>query len=69
MNEADLSQSIGLCATCQNMRRIRSDRGSVFYKCRLSAVDPRFVKYPALPVRTCSGYEKSAVPADVAGED
>ena len=38
------------------MRLIRSDRGSVFYFCALSATDPRFTKYPALPVIACSGY-------------
>lgn len=40
------------------MQLIRSDRGSVFYLCLLSKVDPRFVKYPRLPVLSCAGYEK-----------
>jgi hypothetical protein len=40
------------------VRMIRSDRGAVFYLCTLLAVDPRFVKYPRLPVLSCSGYEK-----------
>lgn len=47
---------IGLCATCRNAREIKSDRGSVFYMCLLSLTDARFPKYPALPVRACSGY-------------
>lgn len=47
----------GLCASCRHARRIESDRGSVFYLCELSASDPRFRKYPALPVIQCSGYE------------
>jgi hypothetical protein len=34
-----------------------SDRGSVFYLCELSKVDPRFPKYPRLPVIECGGYE------------
>jgi hypothetical protein len=35
-----------------------SDRGSVFYLCKLSAVDKKFPKYPKLPVLNCEGYEK-----------
>jgi hypothetical protein len=52
------AKSVGLCASCQHMRRIKSDRGSVFYLCELSKVDPRFPKYPRLPVLSCEGYEK-----------
>jgi hypothetical protein len=36
-----------------------SDRGSVFYLCQLSKVDPSFPKYPRLPVLACAGYERS----------
>jgi hypothetical protein len=46
----------GLCASCTFARRIVSDRGSVFWLCRLSATDPRFPKYPRLPVVECAGY-------------
>jgi hypothetical protein len=46
----------GLCATCQHCRTIVSDRGSVFYLCQMSFSDPRFRKYPALPVLECLGY-------------
>jgi GNAT superfamily N-acetyltransferase len=35
---------------------MRSDRGSVFYRCLLSASDSRFPKYPRLPVVSCLGY-------------
>ena len=49
---------VGLCADCRNMRLIKSDRGSVFYFCQLSATDARFPKYPRLPVSECTGYEK-----------
>jgi hypothetical protein len=47
----------GLCATCEHVRRVTSDRGSVFFLCRLSQADPNFPKYPRLPVLTCSGYK------------
>jgi hypothetical protein len=49
---------VGLCATCRHVRVIRSDRGSAFYMCQLSATDPRFAKYPTLPVAVCYGYER-----------
>jgi hypothetical protein len=52
------SAGVGLCASCTQVRRITSDRGAVFYLCTLSALDPRFPKYPGLPVFSCSGYEK-----------
>lgn len=46
----------GLCASCGNMRRITSDRGSVFYLCELWKTDPCYPKYPRLPVLQCDGY-------------
>ncbi len=46
----------GLCAQCRHAREITSDGGSVFRMCELSFVDPRFAKYPPLPVLDCSGY-------------
>ena len=49
----------GLCADCTHARRIESARGSVFVLCQLSAADPRFVKYPRLPVIQCSGYSSA----------
>src|SRR5712692_3086774 len=52
------SAGAGLCASCTQVRRITSDRGAEFYLCTLSALDPRFPKYPRLPVFSCSGYEK-----------
>ena len=48
--------AVGLCGTCVNCRRVVSDRGSVFYRCSLHDTDPRFPKYPSLPVLACSGY-------------
>ncbi len=53
---------IGLCEDCANAKIVRSDRDSVFYQCRLSAADPRFPKYPRLPVLSCSGYRKLTTP-------
>ena len=46
----------GLCATCRHMRPVRSRSGSLFRLCLLSREDPRFPRYPKLPVVQCSGY-------------
>jgi GrpB-like predicted nucleotidyltransferase (UPF0157 family) len=51
----------GLCADCVHARRIASARGSVFFLCELSATDPRFPKYPRLPVISCSGYAREEI--------
>jgi hypothetical protein len=54
----------GLCASCVHAQTITSSRESVFYLCRLSFTDPRFRKYPPLPVLACSGYQRAESPAD-----
>jgi hypothetical protein len=46
----------GLCATCGHVDIVRSDWGSTFLRCRMSDVDPRFLKYPTLPVVECTGW-------------
>jgi hypothetical protein len=61
-----MSIDVGLCESCRHARIIRSDRESVFYLCQLSFTDPRFRKYPSLPVLECSGYHV-ATNGDVAG--
>ena len=48
----------GLCRSCLYARVVRTGRGSTFYLCRRSVNDPRFVKYPRLPVIQCPGFEK-----------
>jgi hypothetical protein len=55
-DDAERKQA-GLCADCVNAQEIRSDRGSQFILCRLSATDPNFPKYPRLPVLNCPGYK------------
>jgi hypothetical protein len=47
----------GLCGVCAHCIVVRSDRGSVFFRCDLAAIDPRFPKYPRLPVLACDGFE------------
>ena len=35
-------------------------RGSTFWRCLRADDDPRFVRYPALPVRECPGFEATS---------
>ena len=55
-----LTLEIGLCQTCRHAATVGNDRGSVFYRCELSKTDPRFPRYPPLPVVRCIGYDEKA---------
>ncbi len=52
----DESARVGLCATCRHARIVATPR-SRFWLCGRAATDPRFVKYPRLPMLQCPGYE------------
>ena len=52
------SRRAGLCGDCVHSREVESARGSTFILCNLSLTDPRFPKYPRLPVLSCDGYKK-----------
>jgi hypothetical protein len=56
---ARAAEQTGLCADCAYVRWVRSQRGSGFVMCRRSAGDERYARYPRLPVRACSGYERT----------
>ena len=47
----------GLCARCRHARMVVSGRGSRFVLCERSRSDPRFPRYPSLPVVACTGFE------------
>jgi hypothetical protein len=47
---------VGLCAACEHGRRVTSAKQSTFVLCGLAATDPRFPKYPRLPVACCEGF-------------
>ncbi|PYN82092.1 MAG: hypothetical protein DMD96_08675 [Candidatus Rokuibacteriota bacterium] len=47
----------GLCATCRHANQVTSAKRSTFVRCGLSVTDPRFPKYPRLPVSRCEGFE------------
>jgi len=59
--------SAGLCTRCAHGEIIRSSRGSTFYRCKLSDTDPRFDKYPRLPVIACPGWREKT-PKKVDGQ-
>jgi hypothetical protein len=46
----------GLCDTCRHQKLVRNTRGSEFSMCERSKTDPRYAKYPRLPVKRCPGY-------------
>lgn len=58
------ADDVGLCASCRWRRWVESGKGSRFLFCRRSETDPRFPKYPRLPVLRCPGYEAGDAPID-----
>jgi hypothetical protein len=46
---------VGLCARCTHAKTVTTPR-STFWRCMLSDVDPRFDRYPRLPVLACAGF-------------
>lgn len=58
----------GLCESCANVRVVETRRGSRFFLCQLSEVDPRFPKYPRIPVLRCAGYAPQPAPQSVGAE-
>ena len=54
--KSDTAARVGLCFGCRHARVVETPR-STFWLCRLSETDPRFDKYPRLPVLACDGHE------------
>jgi hypothetical protein len=50
-------EKAGLCRLCLHVRLVKTGRGSTFSLCRRSETDPRFARYPRLPVVRCPGFE------------
>ena len=59
MESVGFDPRVGLCSLCLNARQIQSGKGSLFWLCELSQRDPRFRKYPPLPVARCDGFERA----------
>lgn len=60
MNTPTRDPSVGQCSVCRHARRVVSARGSTFWRCARAGDDPRFRKYPPLPVIACPGFEPEA---------
>jgi len=54
----------GLCGRCRYGQRVVTGKGAVFLRCRRSATDSRFPKYPRLPVVQCPGFQPAAAHED-----
>jgi hypothetical protein len=61
-SDRDLERTVGLCAVCRHARRQETARGSVFWRCLRAEDDPRFTRYPRLPVVACPGFERAPDP-------
>ena len=51
----------GLCASCRHSRVV-DGANSRFWLCERSRTDPRYARYPRLPVLACPGHEPAAQP-------
>jgi len=51
----------GLCTACRFAREVRSAKDRIYILCEQSLTDPRFAKYPAIPVEHCEGYQQSTL--------
>jgi hypothetical protein len=58
----------GLCDSCVHQRLVPNTRGSVFSLCERSRTDPRFPRYPRVPVVSCPGHEARGRDVDVTRE-
>ena len=54
---SERERRMGLCADCVHAQSVVSSRGSEFLLCGRSKTDPRYAKYPPLPVLSCLGFE------------
>ena len=61
---SDGPSAAGLCADCRHARRVRSARGALFLLCERARSDPRYARYPPLPVLQCPGHEPTPRRAD-----
>jgi hypothetical protein len=54
---ADPPVDAGLCGSCRHALVRPTRRGTVYLRCGRAATDPRYPKYPPLPVRRCDGHD------------
>jgi len=49
------------------VRAVTNRRGSTFFRCGRADTDPRFPRYPPLPMLKCIGYEQDPPDHDPGG--
>jgi hypothetical protein len=47
----------GLCGECRHARALTSSGGATYYQCLRAEADPRYSKWPRLPILQCPGFE------------
>jgi hypothetical protein len=57
VNGSHARDEVGLCADCRFAAVQQTRRGATFWRCRRADEDPRFLRYPPLPVTRCVGFE------------
>jgi hypothetical protein len=57
LDTGPVPSAFGLCDRCLHQRLIGNTRGSTFSLCGRSKADPRFPRYPRMPVAACPGFE------------
>jgi hypothetical protein len=50
------------------MRVVTSSRGAAYYRCERADTDPRYVRYPRLPLHECPGFASKAGESAVRGQ-
>jgi hypothetical protein len=58
MNTSLDNPRVGLCAACAHAHVIRHPRGGPdYWRCTRADTDPRYAKYPRLPILRCPGFQ------------
>ena len=60
MKDEGARSEAGLCSRCRHCHVIKNARGSRFYLCKRAETEPRYRRYPPLPVLSCPGFEESS---------
>jgi hypothetical protein len=55
--DGPLTAPPGLCQECRHAAVKATRRGTAYLRCTRAAWDIRLVRYPALPVLSCVGFE------------
>ncbi|HNQ07582.1 MAG TPA: hypothetical protein PKH97_10390 [Tetrasphaera sp.] len=53
---SDMREIAGLCGECAHALIRPTRKGTTYLRCGLAATDPRFPRYPRLPVIACHGF-------------